>query len=209
VLRLNRAERGFNLITADEVRRLLNTADATLRAMMLLGVNAGFGMADCAKLPLSALNLETGWVDFPRPKTGISRRCPLWPETVRALREALACRPEPKNEEHAGLFFVTKYGLPWAKDVPDSPVTKEMRKLLDTLAIGGHRNFYTLRHVFRTTADESKDQPAVDHIMGHESTHMSAVYRETISDARLRAVAEHVRGWLFGGAASGQTAQAG
>jgi hypothetical protein len=27
---------------------------------------------------------------------------------------------------------------------------------------------------------------------------MSAVYRETISDARLKAVAEHVRQWLFG-----------
>jgi hypothetical protein len=33
--------------------------------------------------------------------------------------------------------------------------------------------------------------------MGHEVPHMSAVYRETISDARLRAVADHVRGWLF------------
>jgi hypothetical protein len=33
--------------------------------------------------------------------------------------------------------------------------------------------------------------------MGHESQHMSAVYRETISDARLRAVANHVRTWLF------------
>jgi len=27
--------------------------------------------------------------------------------------------------------------------------------------------------------------------------HMSSVYRETISDARLRAVADHVRGWLW------------
>jgi hypothetical protein len=26
---------------------------------------------------------------------------------------------------------------------------------------------------------------------------MSAVYRETISDARLKAVTDHVRGWLF------------
>jgi hypothetical protein len=33
--------------------------------------------------------------------------------------------------------------------------------------------------------------------MGHEVPHMSAVYRETISDERLRAVADHVRAWLF------------
>ena len=33
--------------------------------------------------------------------------------------------------------------------------------------------------------------------MGHEVPHMSAVYRETVSDERLRAVADHVRKWLF------------
>jgi hypothetical protein len=46
-------------------------------------------------------------------------------------------------------------------------------------------------------ADEAKDQPAADYIMGHEVPHMSAVYRETISDARLKAVADHVHAWLF------------
>jgi integrase len=61
----------------------------------------------------------------------------------------------------------------------------------------GHRNFYTLRHTFRTVADEAKDQPAIDHIMGHESTHMSTQYREKISDDRLRAVTDYVRAWLF------------
>jgi integrase len=75
-------------------------------------------------------------------------------------------------------------------------------KFLHRLGINGRTGlgFYTLRHVFRTVADESKDQPAVDYIMGHESAHISVVYRETISDERLRAVAEHVRGWLFPGA---------
>jgi len=46
-------------------------------------------------------------------------------------------------------------------------------------------------------ADEVKDQPAVDYIMGHESPHMSSVYHESISDARLKAVTDHVRAWLF------------
>jgi hypothetical protein len=46
-------------------------------------------------------------------------------------------------------------------------------------------------------ADEAKDPVAADFIMGHETPHMSSAYRETISDARLRAVAEHVRKWLF------------
>jgi integrase len=197
VLRLHRAKGGAKLFTAEEVRRLLDAAGQPLRAMILLGVNCGFGNADCGNLPLSALDLEAGWVHYPRPKTGVDRRCPLWPETVRAIRETLTKRKEPKDPAEASLVFVTKYGESWAKDVADSPITKEMRKLLDRLGMNGHRNFYTLRHTFRTVADEAKDQPAVDHIMGHETPHMSSVYRERIGDERLRAVADHVRAWLF------------
>ena len=199
VVRIDRAKKGPKLFAADEIRRLLAAAGTPTRAMILLGINGGFGNADCGRLPLSAVDLEGGMIDFPRPKTGIPRRCPLWAETVQAIREASADRPEPKKEEHAGLVFITKYGLPWAKDTADQTLAKEFGKLLRTLQISGRKGlgFYTLRHVFRTVADESKDQPAVDFIMGHEVPHMSSVYRETISDERLRAVADHVRAWLF------------
>jgi integrase len=198
-LRLHRAEQGPKLFAAQEVRRLIDAAGVQLRAMILLAINGGMGNADCGHLPLAALDLETGIIDFPRPKTGIPRRCPLWPETVQAVREALAKRPTPKSQEHAGLVFITKYGLPWAKDATDQTLAKEFGKLLKKLGINGRKGlgFYTLRRAFRTVADESKDQPAVDYMMGHEVPHMSAVYRETISDDRLRAVADHVRAWLF------------
>jgi integrase len=199
VLRLHRAEQGPKLFTGEEVRRLIDEAGVQVRAMILLGINCGFGNADCGHLPLSALDLEKGIIDFPRPKTGIPRRCVLWPETLHAVKDALAKRPTPKSEENAGLVFITKYGLPWAKDATDQTLAKEFGKLLKALSINGRKGlgFYTLRHTFRTVADESKDQPAVDFIMGHEVPHMSAVYRETISDTRLRDVVEHVRNWLF------------
>jgi hypothetical protein len=89
--------------------------------------------------------------------------------------------------------------VPWHKDVPDSPITKELRKLLKQLGLLTRkgRGFYTLRRTFRTVADESKDQPAVDYVMGHEDQHIRAVYRQSISNDRLRAVADHVRKWLF------------
>jgi integrase len=199
VMRLDRAKKGPKLFTATEVHRLLDAAGLAMRAMILLGINAGFGNADCGHLAQSATDLDRGIIDFPRPKTGIPRRCVLWPETVQALRVASAARPAPKDEANAGLVFITKYGLPWAKDSADQTLAKEFGKLLRALKLNARKGlgFYTLRHTFRTVADESKDQPAVDYIMGHEVPHMSSVYRETISDARLRAVADHVRMWLF------------
>jgi integrase len=199
VLRINRATKGPKLFTADDIRRLIDAAGSPVRAMILLGINCGFGNNDCGRLPLSSVDLDAAVIDFPRPKNGIPRRCPLWPETVEAIREALASRPAPKSMDHARLVFITKYGLAWAKDIPDSPVAKELKKLIRLLKLQVRKGigFYTLRHTFRTVADESKDQPAVDFIMGHEVPHMSSVYRETISDERLRAVTDHVRGWLF------------
>lgn len=160
---------------------------------------SGFGNAHCGHLPRSAVDLEGGFIDFPRPKTGIPRRCPLWPETVDAIRESLDVRPSPRDPADADLVFVTKYGGSWAKDDDPAAITKEMRKLLNSLGIKGRRNFYTLRHTFRTVADEARDQPAADYIMGHEVPHMSSVYRERISDDRLRAVVDQVRRWLFNG----------
>jgi integrase len=214
VLRLHKAKQGPKLFTADEVRRILGfppwrpAAGAQLEAMVWLGINCGFGNADCGNLPLTAVDLEAGVIDYPRPKTGIPRRCVLWPETVRALRAALAARRQPKDPAHAALVFLTaKRGLPWAREDDPGAITKEMTKLLRALGINGHRNYYTLRHTFRTVADEAKDQPATDYIMGHEVPHMSSVYRETISDERLRAVAYHVRAWLLGPGAGGRKAE--
>ena len=193
---------------------IIDKADQPLKAMILLGINCGFGNHDCGTLPQTALDLDKGWVDFPRPKTAVERRCPLWPETTKALREAIKNRPKAKRIEHAKLVFVTRYGQPWAKEngvvqtkeddsikttTPvDSPMTKEMRKLLDELKL--YRpglGFYALRHTFETVAGGSRDQVAVDHIMGHVDSSMAGTYREAIEDKRLVAVTNHVRKWLY------------
>src|SRR5262249_18097229 len=135
-------------------------------------------------------------------KTGVPRRCSLWPETVAALREVLAVRPRPKQDADVGLAFLSQRGTPLVslreRDRTDG-LAVQFGKLLRQLGINGRKGlgFYTLRHTFRTVADEAKDQPAADFIMGHEVPHMSTVYRETISDARLKAVTDHVRIWLF------------
>src|SRR5262249_32579340 len=81
VLRRHGAQAGERMLEAAGLRKVIEAADMPLRAMILLGINCGFGNHDCATLPRSALDLDAGFIDFPRPKTGISRRCPLWPET--------------------------------------------------------------------------------------------------------------------------------
>jgi integrase len=209
--RVHRAKQGPKLFTAVEIRQLLAAAYPQVKAMILLGINCGFGNSDCGNLPLSAVNLDAGMVDYPRPKTGIQRRSPLWPETVAAIREAIASRPQPKKPEHAGLVFVTRFGDSWHTGTTDGPLSREVGKLLRKLGINSRKGlgFYTLRHTFRTLADEARDQPAADYIMGHEVAHMSSVYRETISDERLKAVTDHVRSWLFGNQADDQAGEAG
>jgi integrase len=182
-----------------EIKALLKEANEQVAAMILLGINCGFGNNDVAHLPLSAVDLKAGWVTFPRPKTGIARRISLWPETVKALQKAIAKRPEPKDEAHKHLVFVTKYGLTWGKQTSDNPISKEIAKLLKSLKLNRPGlNFYALRHTFETIGGETRDQVAVDAIMGHAREDMATVYRERVSDERLKAVTDFVRVWLFG-----------
>jgi integrase len=199
VMRRHRAKIGERMLEADEIRKLLGKAEPQLKAMLLLGVNAGFGNHDIATLPLTALDLDAGWVNYARPKTGIARRSPLWPETVAALRDAIAGRPTPRQEEAAGLVFVTTRGRPWLSRGIANPVSVAARDLMKTAGIHHEGiGLYTLRHVFRTVADAARDPVAIDLIMGHMDPSMGGHYRERVEDSRLRAVAEHVRQWLFG-----------
>lgn len=213
-LRRERQKKGPRMFEAAELRRIVKAASQPMKAMILLGVNAGLGNNDVGTLPLSAVNLETSWLDYPRPKTAIHRRCWLWPETVEAIKEAIAQRPTPKDEAAENLVFITRYGKSWSKEretlpdtdvlakkkstATDNPVSKEMIKLLKAEKL--HRPglaFYALRHTFETIGGETKDQPAVDAIMGHADNSMAGAYRERVGDDRLKAAAEHVRIWLL------------
>src|SRR5262249_59206450 len=76
-IRLHRAKQGAKLFSAEAIRRLLVAARMQVKAMILLGINCEFGNSDCGNLPQSAVDLDGGFIDYPRPKTGIPRRCPL------------------------------------------------------------------------------------------------------------------------------------
>lgn len=148
--------------------KLLCGASQPLKTMFLLGINGGLGNSDVVTLPLSALKLKSGWLNFPRPKTGIDRRIPLWPETIASLKEWLDDRPNPASDNADDLVFVTSCGGSWSKTTADNPISKETVKLLKRLGIYRKGvSFYSLRCTFRTVASEARDEAAADAIMGH------------------------------------------
>ena len=197
-MRIERSKQLPRLFEAVDIYRILQEATPSLHAMILLAINCGFGNADCATLTIHSIDLQAGWINFPRPKTGINRRCPIWKETAQSLTAILAKRKTPKDELHKEYVFITKAGGSFSKDTPDNPISKEFTKLLTALGLRQKfRGFYSLRHTFRTIADESHDQPACDALMGHARDDMASIYRERIGDSRLLAVSNYVRAWLF------------
>ncbi len=200
----SRAENGKRMFEPDELRKIIDAAGQPLRAMTLLGINCGFGQSDISSLPQSALRLDEGWVEYPRPKTGVERRCPLWPETVAALKEAMLTRPDPKDAADGKLAFLTKYGHRWVRTnpkgtgTPSDALGKVFAKLLEKLGIKRPSlSFYGLRYTFETIGGNSLDQVAVDSIMGHTSEEMAAHYREEVGDDRLLNVCQTIHRWLF------------
>ena len=210
VLRKARAARGLRMFEREELLAVLAVATVNAKAMILLGINCGMGNSDVGSLPTRAVDLTRGWLNYPRPKTGIDRRIPLWPETVAALKAAKAERPTPTDPIHAPLFFISRHRLAYA-DTRGYRVGSEMVITLDKAKITDANGvetpvkrpgltFYSLRHTFQTIGEGAKDLAAVQSIMGHaaSSSDMSAAYRERVDDERLKAVVNHVRAWLFG-----------
>lgn len=191
----------------DELLALIESANVQLRAMILLAINCGLGNSDIANLTFDHLDLDGGWLTYPRPKTGQFRRCHLWAETIQAVRAWLAVRKEPKDRELSELVFITKQGNSWRNTAKDNPISKEFAKLLRKEKLARRlRSFYSLRHTHRTVSDGAGDFSASSVIMGHALQGMAGVYvrRDRISDDRLRAVSDHIHSWLFGGSDDGE-----
>jgi len=101
VKKIPRKKMARQTFTPDEVQKLLAVANVQMKAMILLGLNCGFGPTDCAELRWENLDLKAGRVHFPRPKTGVDRNFILWPQTIEALKA------DPVRGE---FVFYTKHG---------------------------------------------------------------------------------------------------
>ncbi len=159
----------------------MDLATDQMRAMIYLGINGGFGPADCGQLVWSTIDFENSWIFYPRPKTGIAREVPLWDETLDALQT---------QTNNNGLAFLAPFGNAWS----GNSLAHAFRRLtVEADCCRESVGFYALRHTFATIASATLDQPAIDMIMGHCDPSMSAVYRQTIEGERLIRVVEFVR----------------
>ncbi len=84
-IRQHRQAQGPHMFEAAELQTMLAKATLPLRAMLLLGVQAGFGNSDVGNLPLTALDLKNGFINYPRAKMrtrsrrfSIHRRLSVW-----------------------------------------------------------------------------------------------------------------------------------
>ena len=172
--------------SSDDITQLLVVADVHMKAMIWLGLNCGFGCADCAELQWKHLNLEKCRVVLPRRKTGISRDLPLWPETIEALN----------NISRKGkLVFYTSRGNPFIRTVLKTDADGQERySTLNTISTKFSRlikksnlvvpkgtGFYTLRRTAATIAARSGDPFAVQRLLGHANLQMATRYVQDVS----------------------------
>jgi integrase len=199
-LRREREQKADRMFPAEQIQAMLEKASPQLKAMILLGINCAFGNTDCALLTKNKLDLDGGWANYARPKTGVRRRCPLWKETIAALQIVVA--QESKHAEYKNRVFAVDKRKPTADHIDDGRrISLYFRMLLDSLGIPEDSpNFYALRHTFVTIALQTRDREAIRTITGHgpNSSDMLETYNEAdVEDARLLAVSNHVHSWLF------------
>ncbi|WP_168566924.1 tyrosine-type recombinase/integrase [Crateriforma spongiae] len=201
IVRKSAARKPDKVFTAAEVHRMLAHADASMTAFIMLGLNAAYGPADIGRLKVADIDFGKSWLGVERGKTGVARGCWLWPETVSALRKAIADRKPTGDPSLDELAFLTRFGRQYSPDNDKTAaIAQAFAKVKDAAGIEktgvGH---YALRHTFRTVAGDAMDREAVDFIMGHMDASMSGNYRHGIDPKRVKAVCQHVRKWFRAG----------
>jgi integrase len=195
VMRQARLANGPKMFLPEQIKALLAVASPGMKAMILLAINGGLGNADLGAMTEPVLDLKNEWLNYPRAKTAIPRRIPLWPETIEAVKLAIASRPQPKDEASTKLVFIGARGQAYYRGWR---IAAEFADLCKKAKVEG-RHFYDLRRTFQTIGEGCRDLVAVQSIMGHAaaSGDMSAIYRQTVEDERLKAVVCRVHDWLW------------
>jgi len=179
--------------TVEQTKKLLDKASPQMYAMILLGLNCGFGGTDCSGLLWEHVNFKRSRICYPRGKTGVLRNLPLWQETVEALKALPNCEQR---------IFNTPTGKAWVRMIKtvgkddnikytkNDSVGKEFSKLLKKAGIKTEKGvgFYTLRRTAATLAARSGDPFAVQRLLGHADLKMATTYVQDVSEQTDRVI---------------------
>ena len=206
-------DRDPKFIRRKELLDIIEAAGPQMKAITLLGLNAGFHNLDFALVEHKHLDLQRGHVFFPRTTSRKPRFATLWPETIAAINEWLAVRPAPSDEGCKERVFVTNDGLPWVRNRDDtSHLTKRYNELLNS--IGAKRpgiSVGALRHTFKTVANRLGYKEIARIVMGHEEplADMDEFYVQQLDESfdefsgdsaeqrQVRECVDAVHDWLF------------
>jgi integrase len=180
------------LYSVKDVDKLLKTADYQMRAMILLGLNCGFGPKDIEDLAWSDINGDR--VTLPRSKTGVCQTFLLWPETQQVLNnlrenraqlfERLAKRSRFRTDK--GRVFITRFWKPWCKDA----VSHAFKKLCKAAGVPCH-GFYRLRHCASTAVSLEASPHVQRRFMRHSQLQQQVTYTHVpdaeVDDALMKA----------------------
>jgi integrase len=182
LLRERRTAAGAKMFKSEELQLMLVIAEPAMEAVIYLGLFAGYGPTDCRLLTTDKLKGE--FLEFPRPKTGIQRRCWL-PQAARDAVKAIADGTHVFN------------GRVWNRHV----FARQFKKLCEDCGIyqKGRTEPYSLRRTLETVAKNADvNQSVIDRVMGHERPDMAEIYNQAVFDKQLRKLGEFVESWLKG-----------
>jgi integrase len=181
------------IFSETETKKLLGSANDNMKAMILLGLNCGFGCTDCSELMWKNVDFEHGRIHFARTKTGVNRNLPLWQETVDSLKKLPVVND---------FVFITGQGNKYVrvdkkmqsdgsvKMLHYNSISSEFSRLLKETGLKTEKGvgFYTLRRTAATLAARSGDPFAVQRLLGHADLKMASVYVQDVSEQTDRVI---------------------
>jgi integrase len=170
--------------TSEELKKLLNAADAEWRTMILLGFYTGLRLRDCANLTWENVQLHTATINVLTEKTNRRQDLPIADTLGRHLQTMAGDNPDAplcptlhgKNASRLSAQFyeiMVKAGLVEKRDAKK----KSTGKGRDTRRDASRISFHSLRYN-TTSALKSEgvsDAVAMD-IVGHETASVSRNY---------------------------------
>jgi len=174
-----------------DFRRLLDHADAQMKAILLLGLNAAMHNGEVASTLTKDLNLNARTLSARRSKTRTPRVAYLWERTVDAIR---AYRKElPHKSPH---LFVSRTG----KAITGERIRQRFVTLRRKAGISDTVTYEGLRDAAYTIADDV-DAHHAKFIAGHKSGESDKYVLRQALHSKVKACCEAIEAFFFEDAA--------